>query len=409
MVPRLRFPEFREAGEWFYKNGDKIFDQISNKNHNSDLPILAITQEFGAIPRNEIDYSVIVSDKSVESYKVVEVGDFIISLRSFQGGIEYSNYKGICSPAYIILRKKNNISDDFFKHYFKTILFIQDLNRNIEGIRDGKMVSYKQFSDLLLPIPSVDEQQKIADCLSSLDDLIAAQSQKLDALKTHKKGLMQELFPAEGETVPRLRFSEFRDAGEWEEKTLENVARFRRGSFPQPYGLPKWYDEVVGMPFIQVFDVGDDLRLKSKTKNKISKLAAEQSVFIPKETIIITIQGSIGRVAITQYDAYVDRTLLLFEKFHTPINKIFFAYVLQILFEIEKQKAPGGIIKTITKEVLSDFKITTPTIHEQQKIADCLSSLDDLIVAQSQKLESLKTHKKGLMQQLFPNPKEIDE
>ena len=230
MVPKLRFPEFREAGEWFYKNGDKIYDQISNKNHNSDLPILAITQEFGAIPRNEIDYSVIVSDKSVESYKVVEVGDFIISLRSFQGGIEYSNYKGICSPAYIILRKKNNISDDFFKHYFKTILFIQDLNRNIEGIRDGKMVSYKQFSDLLLPIPSVDEQQKIADCLSSLDDLIAAQSQKLDALKAHKKGLMQRLFPGEAETVPRLRFPEFRDAGDWDARNISEFAKVTTGN-----------------------------------------------------------------------------------------------------------------------------------------------------------------------------------
>ncbi len=112
-VPGLRFPEFREAGEWTFKNGDKVFNQVSNKNHNSDLPILAITQEQGAIPRDEINYSVIVTDKSVESYKVVEIGDFIISLRSFQGGIEYSNYKGICSPAYIILRKKTDVEDCF--------------------------------------------------------------------------------------------------------------------------------------------------------------------------------------------------------------------------------------------------------------------------------------------------------
>lgn len=194
-IPKLRFPEFRNEGEWSYLNGNEVFAQISNKNHNSDLPFLAITQEHGAIPRNKINYNVIVSDKSVESYKVVEIGEFIISLRSFQGGIEYSNYKGICSPAYIILRKKNNVVDDFFKHYFKTKLFIQDLNKNIEGIRDGKMVSYKQFSELLLPFPFPDEQQKIADCLSSLDELITVQSQKLEALKVHKKGLMQQLFP----------------------------------------------------------------------------------------------------------------------------------------------------------------------------------------------------------------------
>src|SRR5450759_4617248 len=149
IVPKLRFPEFKDAGVWSYMNGDEVFEPISNKNHNSNLPILAITQEHGAIPRDEIDYSVIVTDKSVESYKVVEIGDFIISLRSFQGGIEYSNYKGICSPAYIILRKKNDAIDNFFRYYFKTRLFIQELNRNIEGIRDGKMVSFKQFSEIL--------------------------------------------------------------------------------------------------------------------------------------------------------------------------------------------------------------------------------------------------------------------
>lgn len=202
--------------------------------------------------------------------------------------------------------------------------------------------------------------------------------------------------------IPELRFPEFKNEGEWFGDTLINIAKFRRGSFPQPYGLPEWYDELNGMPFIQVYDVGDNFRLKPKTKSKISKLAAEQSVFIPKGTVIITIQGSIGRVAITQYDAYIDRTLLLFEEFYNEIDKTFFAYVLFMLFEIEKLKAPGGIIKTITKEVLSDFNINIPKLPEQQKIASCLSSLDEVIAAHSQKLELLKDHKKGLMQNLFP-------
>lgn len=107
-APRLRFPGFE--GEWKSYSGDELFNQISNKKHNSDLPILAITQEKGAVPRDQIDYHVSVTSESVESYKVVEVGDFIISLRSFQGGIEYSNYKGICSPAYVILRGNHNVS-----------------------------------------------------------------------------------------------------------------------------------------------------------------------------------------------------------------------------------------------------------------------------------------------------------
>jgi type I restriction enzyme S subunit len=198
-MPKLRFPEF--IGDWKEKNGNLVFEQISNKQHNSDLPILAITQDFGAIPRELIDYQVIVTEKSVETYKVVEKGDFIISLRSFQGGIEYSQYKWICSPAYIILRKKVDVSKSYFKHFFKSERFVQQLNKNLEGLRDGKMVSYKQFSELFLPVPSKPEQQKIADCLSSLDDLINAHVKKCEGLKTHKKGLMQGLFPSTNEAA----------------------------------------------------------------------------------------------------------------------------------------------------------------------------------------------------------------
>ena len=194
-VPKLRFPEFRDRGEWSIYFGNELFYQIANKNHNSDIPILAITQEHGAIPRNMIDYHVSVTDKSIETYKVVEIADFIISLRSFQGGIEYSNHYGICSPAYVVLRLKSQNIPLYFKHLFKTDRFISQLNKNIEGLRDGKMISYKQFSELLLSVPSPSEQQKIANCLSSLDDLITSHAQKVGLLKRHKKGLMQQLFP----------------------------------------------------------------------------------------------------------------------------------------------------------------------------------------------------------------------
>lgn len=214
LVPRLRFPEFWDAGEWDVFFANALFEQISNKGHGGDLPVLAITQEYGAIPRELIDYHVSVNENSVKSYKVVENGDFIISLRSFQGGIEYSEYRGICSPAYVILRRRSSgVLDQFFRHYFKTSKFIRDLTKNLEGIRDGKMVSYKQFSEVQLPLPKLDEQQKIADCLSSLDALIAAQADKIDALKTHKKGLMQQLFPAKAKPSPVFAFLSFRMRG----------------------------------------------------------------------------------------------------------------------------------------------------------------------------------------------------
>lgn len=180
--------------DWNYLGGDLLFDSISDKNHNSNLPVLAITQEHGAIPRDLIDYNISVTDKSVSSYKVVNVGDFIISLRSFQGGVEYSNYKGICSPAYIILRNKIEVDKYFYKLYFKTNFYISMLNKNIEGIRDGKMVSYSQFSDIELPYPSLDEQHKIANFLTSIDNKITLVNTQLEQTKLFKKSLLQQMF-----------------------------------------------------------------------------------------------------------------------------------------------------------------------------------------------------------------------
>jgi type I restriction enzyme S subunit len=179
---------------WEKMTGDDLFETISNKNHNSDLPILAITQEHGAVPRDLIDYNITVSEQSIESYKVVERGDFIISLRSFQGGIEYSDYKGICSPAYIILRATKKIDNRYFKYYFKTETYITELNRKLEGIRDGKMISYKYFSDILINVPSLPEQIKIANFLSAIDDKISHTQKQIEKAETWKKGLMQRMF-----------------------------------------------------------------------------------------------------------------------------------------------------------------------------------------------------------------------
>ncbi|MCD9856831.1 restriction endonuclease subunit S, partial [Epilithonimonas sp. JDS] len=175
--PTLRFKadNGNDFPQWDMKFGNEIFQNISDKNHNSDLPILAITQDYGAIPRDLIDYKISVTDKSVESYKVVKKGDFIISLRSFQGGIEYSDYQGICSPAYIVLRPTITIDKIFYKYYLKTKKYITHLNRKLEGIRDGKMISYKYFSDIALPLPSIAEQSKISSFLSLIEIRIHTQ------------------------------------------------------------------------------------------------------------------------------------------------------------------------------------------------------------------------------------------
>jgi len=418
-VPQLRFPEFLKKENWEEDTLNNIanfrrgsfpqpyglsewYDEI---NGMPFIQVFDVGEDFCLKPKTKSKISKLAAKQSV----FIPKGTVIITIQGSIGRVAITQYDAYIDRTLLLFEEFLKPINKIFFAYVLFLLFEIEKLKAPGGII--KTITKEVLSDFKISFPTnEEEQQKIADCLSSLDDYINAQNQKLETLKIHKKGLMQQLFPVDSETVPKLRFEEFRDDGEWEEDTLDNIANFRRGSFPQPYGLPEWYDEINGMPFIQVFDVGDDFRLKPKTKSKISKLAAKQSVFIPKGTVIITIQGSIGRVAITQYDAYIDRTLLLFEEFLKPINKVFFAYVLFLLFEIEKLKAPGGIIKTITKEVLSDFKIKFPVLDdEQQKIADCLSSLDDFISAQTQKIEILKTHKRGLMQGLFPDVNIISE
>jgi len=163
---------------------------------------------------------------------------------------------------------------------------------------------------------------------------------------------------------------------EW--KTLGKVAIYRRGSFPQPYGESRWYDGENAMPFVQVADVGKNMHLVENTKHKISKLAQPKSVFVPAGTVIVTLQGSIGRVAITQYDSYVDRTLAIFEKYRVEINKKYFAYQLESKFGIEKGNARGSTIKTITKEEFTEFKIPIPPRSIQQEIVNILDKFTQL-------------------------------
>lgn len=418
LVPKLRFPEFCSAPGWKTRLGNEQFIQTSNRQAAPGLPILAITQEHGAIPRTVIDYHVSVTDKSIEAYKEVCPGDFIISLRSFQGGIEYSEYHGICSPAYIILRKKTELSEYFYKHLFKSHNFIRQLTKNLEGLRDGKMISYDQFSELYLPAPILAEQNKIAECLETLDELIEAESQKLNAFKAHKKGLLQFLLPRKGETVPRLRFPDFQESGEWEKSTVEDLVKAKWLHPPRDgnHGSihPKASDYVTtGIPFVMASDLVDG-RINTESCHYISKELADtlQKGFAKEGDVLLSHKGTVGEVAVVRKIS-APYLMLTPQVTYYRVNKnekISNEYLSHLFsssaFQSELQKMSGGGTRAyigITEQGKLSV-LLPPRVAEQRHIADCLSSLDDLITAQSKKVSSLKTHKQGLMQQLFPSP-----
>jgi len=180
--------------EWEIRKARDIFRNHSNKDHDGSLPVLAVTQDRGVVDRSFVDIKIDSSSKSIKSYKIIEPGDFVISLRSFQGGIEYSNIKGISSPAYTVLKPKIKIVDGFYKYYFKKEEFISRLNSAVIGIRDGKQISYIVFSEMKLPYPSLPEQAKIANFLTVIDQKIETINKELQINKEFKRGLLKQLF-----------------------------------------------------------------------------------------------------------------------------------------------------------------------------------------------------------------------
>lgn len=179
--------------EWEVIRGNELFNNHSNKNHDGELEVLSATQDQGVIPRSETGIDIKYDPKSLKNYKKVEIGDFVISLRSFQGGIEYSRYEGIVSPAYTVLKESKPIAKDFYREYLKTTDFINKLNSIIYGIRDGKQISYKEFGTLKIHYPPIDEQNAIAKVIAIADEEIKSFVDKLESLENQKKGLMQQL------------------------------------------------------------------------------------------------------------------------------------------------------------------------------------------------------------------------
>lgn len=331
----------------------------------------------------------------------LEFGDILMSITAELGKIGWV-HEGL-GESYInrhtALIRLNH--EKAYSKYIAYLLSSKEMNHRINRLNDSGAkagLNLPTIRSLPISIPPLPEQRKIAKILTTWDKAIDSTERLIENSTQQKKALMQQLLTGK----KRLLDDNGKPfEGEWDEYTLEQAATYRRGSFPQPYGDPRWVDEVNGYPFVQVYDIDKNMKLKSETKIKISDAAIDKSVFIPKDTIVVSLQGSIGRVAITQYDAYVDRTILLFQEFLKPMNKVFFAYIIQELFDIEKTKAPGGTIKTITKAVLSNFRILTPSLEEQQKIAAVLTNADKEIELLEQQLADLQQEKKALMQQLL--------
>ena len=250
LVPKLRFPEFCNTSEWRCISLSQLAMRGKQKNRDEKIErVLTNSAEFGVMDQRDYFDKDIATQGKLEGYFIVELGDYVynprISTTAPVGPISKNNIAtGVMSPLYTVFKFKDS-DNDFYSHYFKTNGWHTYMRQaSSMGARHDRMaISSDDFRAMPLPTASPEEQQKIADCLSSLDELIAALARKVDALKTHKKGLMQQLFPREGETQPRLRFPEFQDAGEWVceklSSCLEKVIDYRGKAPPKSeFGVP---------------------------------------------------------------------------------------------------------------------------------------------------------------------------
>lgn len=377
-VPEIRFPEFR--GHWIQKTLGESFEERSEKNR-SDLPLLSLG-ENGLVYQSETarkDNS--NADKS--KYLRVAVGDIAYNtMRMWQGRCVCAGIEGIVSPAYTVCKPKEGVDSLFHYYLFKTQRMIQVFHQNSQGlVSDTLNLKYDSFSKIkyLIP-PTLAEQEKIAQFLSEADEMISAQEQKVESLKVHKKGLMQQLFPQPGATTPALRFPGF--TGDWQEKSFDGICH----------------------------TITPPLKLQSSQYSSSGKFPiVDQS-----QTLICGwTNDSSGLLRNAPYIIFGDHTCVL--------KYIDFPFIqgadgVKILGSNKKDNSKfiyqlllsNPVKQDGYKRHFSDLKekifLLPPSLEEQTKIAECLSSIDEIISIEESKVASLKSYKKGLMQQLFPQP-----
>ncbi|MGI0154413.1 restriction endonuclease subunit S [Pseudidiomarina sp. WS423] len=424
LVPRLRFPEFREAGEWEIKSLGDVCSVLQGYGFPTDMqgkldgeyPFCKVSDVSKAVAENggHLDDAANYVGKQELSKlraKLIPVGSTVFAkigeaLRLNRRA--YVSRECLIDNNVVGLKAADGSADDYFIYISSQLI---DLNEHCGGAVPS--VNKTTLEAVEVVVPSLDEQQKIADCLSSLDALIAAQADKIDALKNHKKGLMQQLLPREGETVPRLRFPEFRDAGEWELSQLGEKVKLLSGF---PFKSQDISEDSSGIPLMRGINITEGYIRHNRDIDRfyLGDVEQLQKYRLKVNDLVIGMDGSkVGKnsAVVTEKDA---GSLLIQRVARLRTECIF---TIQFIFQhihsskfhsyVDRINTSGGIPHISAKQI-NEFEICfPPTKQEQQKIADCLSSVDEALAAHTKKLEALKTQKKGLMQQLFPNPQAV--
>lgn len=390
--------------DWEINNAGSLFETVAIKN-SPDEKVLTVTQDRGTIYRYDCGINIKTMDDSLKNFKLVQQGNFIISLRSFQGGIEYSTLRGIVSPAYTILTNTKPIYDGFYKYFFKSDKFITLLDSAVIGIRDGKQISYEVFKNLKLPYPPLPEQQRIAEILSSNDALITKTDELIEKTKEVKQGLMQELL------TKGIGHTEFKDSElgripkDWEVKNINDIAVFV-GSGVTPKGGQVVY-KAFGIPFIRSQNVySDGLRLDDVAYIDEEQNSKMKRTEFKEDDILLNITGaSIGRCTFVPVGfgiGNVNQHVCIIRA-NSSINFKFLSLYISSPKGQEQIKAMnnGSSREGLNFQQVRSIKIPMIPKKEQEEISQILISLNHKHNALEKQKQQLEEIKQGLMQDLL--------
>jgi type I restriction enzyme S subunit len=428
LVPKLRFPAFESAGDWTTEKLGTVATISTEKVGNNVCVPMSITSGVGLVSQQDKFGRVIAGD-SYKNYLLLKPNDFAYNKSATKEYPEgfltlYAGTELAAVPNSIFTCFRiNGESPDvrFLNHQFSDNLHGRWLRKFIQvGARAHGSLSINDSDLMALPVPvpagktSVAEQQKIADCLSSLDELIAAQGRKVEALKTHKKGLMQQLFPREDETQPRLRFPEFQSGGEWVATPFSELCDIKHGYAFESEFFSNEGEHVLLTPgnFYEQGGYRDRGELQKYFNGEIPAdyVLAKGDLLVAMTEQAAGLLGS--PILVPESHKFLhNQRLGLVEK---KPGMVWASEFLFHMFNTERIRtaihatASGAKVRHTSPTKIGEVIASVPpTLPEQQRIADCLSSLDVLITAATQTLDTLKTHKQGLMQQLFPSPEAV--
>jgi type I restriction enzyme S subunit len=416
LVPELRFPEFENAENWTEGTFNDVavvdtgfaFRSGDLGNSGSGIPVIRMSN----LRNGKLDISealrlpdAIAQERATELEQFeLRPGDFLFGMSGSLSNYAWVSIKDV--PCYLNQRVGRLISKFGSNPLFIAYLYSSDIvQKSISKNAAGAAIMNISVSDLRsteIYYPLVAEQQKIASCLSSLDELIQAETDKLDALIAHKKGLMQQLFPAKGKTVPELRFKEFEGDGEWVEKPLGDVATFTKGK-----GISKADTTPDGqLPCIRYAELYTQYGEVISSVVSKTNVPATDLVLSEANDVIIPSSGE-TREDIATAACVLDAGIALggdLNIIRSEINGTYLAYYLTHgRREAISRIAQGDAVVHLYSSQLQKLIIQYPKDElEQQKIADCFTSVDNRIALQTERIATLQAHKKGLMQGLFP-------